>query len=115
MTPYLDTFHVVIAPKFSSPQFLSALPPPSLPVHTCPHLADPLQPPVRADTNFEHDMEFFNKSQTPYIHLHHPFTYTNTKKVSHKVKYLLTTLMQNENRERINIYLKYPMEIEKNK
>ena len=51
-------------------------------------------------------MEYFNKKLTPNIHLHEPSPYASTKKVSHKVKYLLTTLMQDENRERINIYLK---------
>ena len=34
-----------------------------------------------------------------------PAVISNTE-VSHKVKHLLTTLIQDENRERINIYLK---------
>ena len=63
-------------------------------------------PPVLADTNFEYDSGFFSTNPTPNIHLHHPFPYKITRKISHKVKYLLTTLTQDENRERINIYLK---------
>ena len=59
--------------------------------------------PVHADTNVEYDTEIFSKNPTLNIHLHH---YTNTKKVIHKVKYLLTTLIQDENRERTNVYLK---------
>ena len=35
-----------------------------------------------------------------------PHPYSNTKKVSQKVKYLLTTFMQDENREKINNFLK---------
>ena len=52
------------------------------------------------------DTGFFSKSPTPNIHLHQPSHYTNTKKVSHKVKYLLARLIEHEHRERINIYLK---------
>ena len=79
------------------------LPPP---VHTCPHLADSPSPVVRADTKFEYDAEFFSKNPTSNIYLHYPSHYTNTKKVSRKVKYLLTTLIQDENSERINIDLR---------
>ena len=74
----------------------------SLPLHTCSHLADPL-PPVLALTKFENETEFFSKSLTLSPP---PSPYKNTKKVSHKVKYLLGTLIQDEKRERINIYLK---------
>ena len=76
--------------------------------HTCSHFPHPFpfQPPVHADTNFEYDTEFFSNSSTPNKNLHHPSPYTNTKNVNHKVTYLLTTLIQNENRKRINIYLK---------
>ena len=77
------------------------------PLPSCPHLSTfvwPL-PPVRVDTNFEYT-EFFIKNVTPNIHLHHLSPYTNTKKVSCKVRYLLTTLIQDENREIKNIYLK---------
>ena len=74
----------------------------SLPLHTCSHLADPL-PPVLALTKFENETEFFSKSLTLSPP---PSPYKNTKKVSHKVKYLLATLIQDEKRERINIYLK---------
>ena len=64
---------------------------PSTPVHTCRHLAYPL-PIVLEDTNFEYNMEFFNKNPALNIHLPNPSPYTNTRKVSHKIKYLLTTL-----------------------
>ena len=67
----------------------------------CPHLSVfgwPPPSPVHPDTNFEYDKNFPAKIK--------PLPCTNTKKVSHKVKYLLTTLMQDENRERINIDLK---------
>ena len=74
----------------------------SLPLHTCSHLADPL-PPVLALTKFENETEFFSKNLTLSPA---PSPYKNTKKVSHKVKYLLATLIQDEERERINIYLK---------
>ena len=47
----------------------------------------------------------FQQKADSKIHIHHPYPHANTKKVSHKVKYLLTILIQNENRERINIYL----------
>ena len=74
------------------------------PVDTCPHFADPLH--VGTDANFEYNPEFVSKIMTLNMHLHHPSPYTNTKKVSHKNKYFLTTLIQDENREIINIYLK---------
>ena len=72
---------------------------PSSHFHTCPHLAV-LVPPVYADINFGYDAEFFRKNPTPNIHFHHLFPYTNTNNVIHKVKYLLTSLIQEENRER---------------
>ena len=56
-------------------------------VQICRHLPDP-PPPVRVDTNFDYDTEFFSKNSTPDIHVHHSSPYKNTKKVSHKVKYL---------------------------
>ena len=39
----------------------------------------------------EYDTEFFSKNPTTNIHLHHHSSYGNTKKVSHKVKFLLLT------------------------
>ena len=48
---------------------------------------------VHVDANFENDAEFFCKIPTSNIHLHHPFPYTKTNKVSHKVKYLLIILI----------------------
>ena len=71
---------------------------------------------VRADTNFGRWCGIFKKSNSKYPYLS-PLPHahsTNTKKVSHKVKYLLTTLIQDENRERINIYLKISYRNEKN-
>ena len=68
-------------------------------------------PHVRVYTHFEYDTEFFQKNLTPNIHFPHHLPYTDTEKKSHKDKYLLTALIQDENRKRINIYLKYPMEI----
>lgn len=62
-------------------------------------------PPVRTDTKFDYDIGFFSKNLTANTHLHHP-SYTNTKKVSPYAKFLLTTLIQDANRERISIYLK---------
>ena len=71
----------------------------------CPHISTfgwhPSPTPVRADTNLEYNTEFFSKNPTPNIHFRHPSPYRNTKNVSHKAKYLLTTLIQDE-----NIYLK---------
>ena len=78
-------------------KYLSTLIPLRYPVHNCSHLADLLPP--------EYDTEFFSKNHTPSIHLQLPSPYTNTKKVSHKVKYLLATLIQDEDWERINIYV----------
>ena len=42
----------------------------------------------------------FQQKSNSNVHLHHPSPYKNTKKVSNKVKYLLTTLMQDKKRER---------------
>ena len=75
------------------------------PLYSTVHIWLNHSPPVRADSNFKYDTEFLSKNPTPNIHLHHPSRYTNTKKVSNKVKYLLMKLIQNENRESINIYL----------
>ena len=83
------------------------------PLPSCPYLGD-LPPPLSVRTQtLEYDAEFL-KNPTPNIHICHPSHSTNTMKVSHKVKYLLTTLIQNENRERINIYLKISYRNEKN-
>ena len=47
---------------------------------------------------------FSAKNPTPNIHLHHPFPYKITRKLSHKGKYFSAKLIQDENRERVNIY-----------
>ena len=77
-----------------------------IPHPPCPHLSTfaclPSPNPVRVETNFEYNTEnFSSKNPTLNNHLHHPSRYTNTKNVCQKVKYLLTTFIQNE-----NIYLK---------
>ena len=42
-----------------------------------------------------------NMNATPNIHLHHPSLYTNTKKMSQKVKYLLTRLIPEGNKKKV--------------
>ena len=78
-------------------------PPLSPLVHTCPHLADPIPSlcPCRHKIWI-----WYGNNPNSNNQLHHNSPYTNTNKVSRKVKYLLTTLTQKENREIINIYLK---------
>ena len=61
------------------------------PFHSCPHLAHSS---VLVDTNFEYLKIFIPSTPPPY---------TSTKRVSRKVKYLLAALIQDKNRERINM------------
>ena len=74
------TFSVIFDPSLPSPHYYT---------FRCPPF-----PPVCADTNFEYDTEFFSKIPHPNIYFYHPSYYTNTKNVSHEVKYLLKTLMK---------------------
>ena len=94
--------------------FLTHSPPLPPVVHTCPHFDLPLHPSlIRADTSLNMIRNFFGKYPTLNIHLHHPSPYAKTKKVSHKVKNLLTILTHDAIRQITNIYLNILWRLEK--
>ena len=98
----LDTPLEIIFQHWGHPERVSARFQWSLtsPIHIC---LNPLPLSVRTQTlnmiwNFSAEIRLqISIATIPYI---------NTKKISHKVKYFITTLIQDENSGRISIYLK---------
>lgn len=62
--------------------------------------------PVRADTNFEYDTKISAKIWLKIFISSTPSPKQTPRKWNYKVRYLLTTLIQEKNRERITIHLK---------